>query len=203
MDTAAREGHTRRYRRVGLLGGSFDPPHEGHLFISLQAIRLLRLDELWWLVATHNPLKNDPHMTLQQRVSHARCMTKNHKKIVVSDLEYRYNLRSSYETICFLQHRYRRGGCVLRFVWVMGADCLVSLPLWHRWSLFVKRVSIAVFARGADDYRALGGMVAKRVAYARRSHRVSHKLAVMNPPAWVFFSTKKMPQASRLLRKRS
>ncbi len=169
-------------RRVGLLGGSFNPAHEGHLHISLMALRALGLDEVWWLVSPQNPLKPDRGMaSFAARIEAARAAA-GHPRIKVSDIEHRLGTRYSADTLEALNKRFPRTA----FVWLMGADNLVQIPRWKDWTAIFARAPIAVFDRPSYCYKALAGQAARRYARARVDARQARKLAASPTPAWVF-----------------
>lgn len=172
----------RGRRRIGLLGGSFNPAHGGHVHISRMALKRLRLDEIWWLVSPQNPLKPEAGMApLQHRLATARALTRGHR-IRVTDIEARLGTRYTVDTVTALQRR-----CPgVRFVWLIGADNLLELPHWHRWQNLFGRVPIAVFARRPYSLRALSGPAAQRFARYRMREAAAGALAGHTPPAWVF-----------------
>ena len=121
----------RRRRRIGLLGGSFNPAHRGHRHISLLALKLLALDEIWWLVSPQNPLKPALGMApFAARLAAARCVA-NHPRIKITDLEARLGSRFTAHTLAALRRRFPQ----TRFVWMMGADNLRQIPHWESWQL--------------------------------------------------------------------
>ncbi len=171
-------------RRIGLLGGSFNPAHEGHRHISLLAIELLALDQVWWLVSPQNPLKPARGMTgYAERLAQARGVAR-HPRIRVSQIERLLNTRHTVDTLNALTAARRR----LRFVWIMGADNLLQLPLWYRWPEFFASVPIAVFDRPTYSLRALQGKAARRFRVSRIHPWMARRLALMTPPAWVFLA---------------
>jgi nicotinate (nicotinamide) nucleotide adenylyltransferase/ribosome silencing factor RsfS/YbeB/iojap len=176
-----------RHRRIGLLGGSFNPAHGGHLHISLLALKHLALDQVWWLVAPQNPLKPaDGMASFTTRLERARQVAAAHPRIIVSDLEDR--LGASYytaDTLTVLRRRLPR----LRLVWLMGSDNLLQIPRWERWTEIFNTVPVAVFDRPTYSLKALSGLAAKRFAAGRVPVSAAHRLAEMKPPAWVFFHT--------------
>ncbi|MBV9833149.1 MAG: nicotinate-nicotinamide nucleotide adenylyltransferase, partial [Alphaproteobacteria bacterium] len=114
-------------RRIGLLGGSFNPAHEGHVHISLEALKRLDLDEVWWLVSPQNPLKAANGMaSLADRMEGARSVTATHPRLRVTDLERKLGTRYTIDTVRALRRRHPHA----RFVWLMGADNLRQLPRW-------------------------------------------------------------------------
>jgi len=183
-------------RRIGLLGGSFNPAHEGHRHISLLALKLLRLHEVWWLVSPQNPLKPSAGMSeLAERFAYAKTVA-NHPRIVVSDLEAHLNTRYTLDTLRLLRRR-----CVrTRFVWLMGADNLTQISRWRDWTSIFETVPIAVFARPTYSMLALAGKAAHRYARIRMPDRVASGLANSTPPAWVFLHSRLNPASATEIR---
>jgi len=115
--------------RIGLFGGTFDPPHEAHLGACLIAMKRLGLDRVWWLVTPGNPLKNTRGLApLAERVRAAKALA-HHPRIDVTGVEAQIGTRYTYETIAYLL-RHCPG---VRFVWIMGADNLRSFHRWQKW----------------------------------------------------------------------
>jgi nicotinate-nucleotide adenylyltransferase len=183
--------------RIGLLGGSFNPAHAGHLAISLEALKRLRLDRVWWLVSPQNPLKpGDETADLEQRLARARAVA-DHPRVLVSDLERQIGTRYSVDTLGWLKRR-----CRARFVWLIGADNLAQLPRWWRWRRLVRMVPIAVFDREPYSYVALAGRMASAHAGARLAERRAPALAECPPPAWVYLRLRRHQASSTALRQR-
>ncbi|MFQ5784659.1 MAG: nicotinate-nucleotide adenylyltransferase [Alphaproteobacteria bacterium] len=171
-----------RARRVGLLGGSFNPAHEGHRHISLLALKQLGLDEIWWLVSPQNPLKPAAGMAgFDARLARARAVAR-HPRITVSDLERRLGCVYTAATLRALTIRYPR----ILFVWIMGADNLAQIPRWKDWRAIFRLVPVAVFDRPSYSYTALASRAARRFARYRLDPRRAGALARLAPPAWVF-----------------
>jgi len=185
-------------RRIGLLGGSFNPAHRGHLHLSLTALKRLDLDEVWWLVSRQNPLKPAAGMApFAARLDQARQVASGHRRIGVTDLETRLGgSRYSVDTLRALRRRFPR----LRFVWLMGSDNLVQIPHWDRWTEIFRTVPIAVFDRPSYSLRALAGLAAKRFARDRVPATAARRLAETKPPAWAFFHTRLDPSSATRLR---
>jgi nicotinate-nucleotide adenylyltransferase len=184
--------------RIGLLGGSFNPAHEGHLAISRAALKQLRLDLVWWLVSPQNPLKpTDETTDLKQRLAAARALA-DHPRLVVTDLERRIGTRYTVDTLGWLARR-----CRARFVWLIGADNMAQLPRWRRWQRLVRMVPIAVFDREPYSYVALAGRMASAFAGARLAERRAPVLAESAPPAWVFLRLRRHQASSTALRQKS
>lgn len=147
------------------MGGSFNPAHAGHRQISVEALRRLRLDEVWWLVSPQNPLKPAVGMApLAVRLASARAMARHQPRIRVSAIEVELGTRFAVDTVAALRHRYRR----TRFVWLVGADILPELHRWHRWRDLLRSVPVAVLARPRYAGTALRSPA---MAWARRWRR--------------------------------
>ena len=184
-------------RRIGLLGGSFNPAHQGHRAISLQAQKQLRLDQVWWLVSPQNPLKEAKGMAaFEKRLASAQSVAAGHPRLVVTDLEQRLGTRYSIDTLRWLTRR-----CRARFVWLIGADILLQLPQWRNWRRLVGLVPIAVVDREPYSYRALAGRVARRYAASRRPERDAPRLADDDPPAWVYLRLRRQKASSSAIRR--
>ena len=184
--------------RIGLLGGSFNPAHEGHRHISLLALKYLHLDELWWLVSPQNPLKSTNDMApLSERLASAHAMAR-HPRIRISDIETRLHTRYTADTLHALRTRYPQ----TRFVWLMGADNLAQIPHWERWTEIFQSVPIAVFDRATYSYRALAGKAAQRFAKQRIEGRNAGTLADHKAPAWVYFHARRHPASASSIRAR-
>ncbi|MHA7877111.1 nicotinate-nucleotide adenylyltransferase [Roseivivax sp.] len=168
-------------RAVGLLGGSFDPPHAGHLEISREALRRFGLDRVLWLVSPGNPLKTRGPAPLADRMAAARALV-DHPRIHVCDLEARLETRHTAETLRLLQRRFPK----VRFVWLMGADNLRQFHRWQNWHDILARVPVGVLARPGDRISARRSTAARVYADARLPAPQSRALARAETPAWCF-----------------
>jgi nicotinate-nucleotide adenylyltransferase len=183
--------------RVGLLGGSFNPAHQAHLAISLEALKRLHLDRVWWLVSPQNPLKPTGETAdLEERLAGARAIAGRHPRIVVTGLEQRLGTRYTVETLGWLSRR-----CRARFVWLIGADNLAQLPLWRGWRRLVRMVPIAVFDREPYSYVALAGRMASAYAEGRLEETRAAALAESPPPAWVYLRLRRHQTSSTAIRR--
>ncbi len=188
---------TDRRRRVGLLGGSFNPAHEGHLHISRLALDRLGLDELWWLVSPQNPLKSDSDMApAAVRLAGARAVARD-SRIAVTDIERELGTRYTVDTVAALQDRFPDH----RFVWIAGADILAEMHRWKDWRRLFRRVAIAVFARPTYSFRALSSIAARRFAAHRASESAARRVVGRRLPAWVFLRTPVHPASATAIRK--
>ena len=182
--------------RIGLLGGSFDPPHLAHRAITLFAIKRLKLDRVWWLVTPGNPLKTDrtPH-DLAERMEAAKEVAHD-PRIDVSCLESVIGTRYTADTIRYLCRR----ASGLHFVWIMGADNLRSFHRWQKWRGIAAMVPIAVVDRATTRLAAMSGPAAQALAAARIPEHAAKSLPYRRPPAWVFLHGLKSPLSSTALR---
>ena len=182
--------------RIGLFGGTFDPPHEAHLAASLLAMKRLQLDRMWWLVTPGNPLKDTRGLQpLEKRIAAARALA-NHPRIDVTGLEAVINTRYTYDTIEYLVRR-----CPgVRFVWVMGADNLRSFYRWQNWRGIANLLPLAVVDRMGSSLYATGGRAAQALSRYRLPERAASGLADRDPPAWLYLHGLKSPLSSTALR---
>jgi nicotinate-nucleotide adenylyltransferase len=182
--------------RIGLFGGTFDPPHAAHLGASLLALRRLKLDRLWWLVTPGNPLKNTRGLApLDQRLAAARTLT-HHPRIDITGLEAVIKTRYTYDTILYLTTRYPG----VKFVWIMGADNLRSFYRWQNWRGIASLVPIAVVDRLGPSLYATAGKAAQALGRFRIPEKAASTLADRSPPAWVYLHGLKSPLSSTALR---
>ena len=185
--------------RVGLLGGSFNPTHDGHLELTRTALARLALDEVWWLVSPQNPLKPEAGMAgRDERVAQARDAV-DHPRVRVTALEAELGTRYSVDTVRALARHFPK----VRFVWLMGADNLIQLPEWKDWQRLFEQVAIAVFDRPGYSERALAAKPAELFAGCRLAERKAAELADRPPPAWVFIHGPLNPSSSTALRARA
>lgn len=163
---------------VGLLGGSFDPAHAGHVHITEESMKRFGLDRVWWLVSPGNPLKAKGPRPMAERLARARAVMR-HPRVHVTDLEARLGTRHTAHTLRSLQRRYPG----VRFVWLMGADNLVQFHLWDDWRWIMKNVPVGVLARPGWGVRGRLGRAAQSFGGCRTTPEL---LARSNPPAWAF-----------------
>lgn len=182
--------------RIGLLGGSFNPPHAAHRAISLYALKRLQLDRVWWLISPGNPLKDARALhDLAERAAAAKAMA-NDPRIDVSCLEDVIGTRYTIDTITYLRRRCAN----VRFVWIMGADNLAQFHRWENWQRIASEMPIAVIDRPPQSFRALAAPAAQALAGYRISENDAGQLAIRRAPAWVFLTGMKSSLSSTGLR---
>jgi nicotinate-nucleotide adenylyltransferase len=167
--------------RIGILGGSFNPAHDGHLAMSLYALKRLKLDQIWWLVSPQNPLKPIAGMaSLDDRVQGAQRMA-THPRIRVTALESELGTRYTIDTLHVLKRRFSR----TQFVWLMGADNLEQMPRWRDWAAIFASLPIAVFRRQSYASGRLAGKAAQRFSRFWLPVSYAKALAASSPPVWL------------------
>ncbi|WP_440589627.1 nicotinate-nucleotide adenylyltransferase [Pelagibacterium mangrovi] len=168
--------------RIGLFGGSFNPPHEGHRLVSHESLKRLNLDAIWWLVTPGNPLKtHDDLAPLEERVAAARALV-DHPAMRVTGFEAARGFTYSFQTLEFLTRTLPDR----HFVWIMGADSLSDFHRWERWEDIFGLLPIAVYVRPGSTRNASFSKTALRFASSRIEEADAIRLATMKPPAWVF-----------------
>ncbi|MGE5476474.1 MAG: nicotinate-nucleotide adenylyltransferase [Bacteroidales bacterium] len=191
-------GDNRR-ARIGLLGGSFNPAHQGHRHVAETALRLLGLDEVWLLVSPQNPLKPQAGMApLAQRLASAEGVAGGHPRMRATDIETALGTQFTVDTIAVLRARFPR----VRFVWLMGADNLAQISRWARWIRIFRAVPVAILARSPYSQRALAAVAARRLSRFRLGDRAARGLGNRQPPAWVFLHTRLHPASATAIRAR-
>ena len=180
-----------------MLGGSFNPAHEGHRHIALTALRSLGLDQVWWLVSPQNPLKAASDMApFADRIAGARKAAR-HPHLQASDIEPRLGTRFTSDTLAQLQRRYPR----VRFVWLMGADNLGQMHRWRKWRSIFNSVPIAVFDRPPNGLKMRASPAGQSYRRARLAPSEARSLAGRAAPAWIFFPSRLEPSSSTEIRR--
>ena len=182
---------------VGLLGGSFDPPHRGHAHITREALKRFGLDRVWWLVTPGNPLKAQGPAPLERRVAAAHGVMR-HPLVEITDIEARLGTRFTAETLAELFRLYPG----VRFVWLMGADNFAALHRWDRWEWIMEHVPIGVLARPGQRISARMSVAAGRYEHARLRAREAARLVLADPPAWCFVNVPMDDSSSTEIRAR-
>ncbi len=181
---------------IGILGGTFDPPHEGHLFISKFAKIKLDVGEVWWIVTTTNPLKNNK-VDYQKRLKKVKRFLMNHH-IKVLEIQ---DLSKNIYTVDLLEYLFKKFPHK-KFIWLMGADNLVSFHLWRNWKKIFYNIPIAIFDR--PPY-SLSISKAKAILYFKEDRinsKLSRNLKFMKPPKWLFLTGLTNLQSSTKIRQK-
>ena len=180
--------------RIGLLGGSFNPAHQGHIHASEQALKQLHLDYVWWIVSPQNPLKAKRGMaSFKKRLEAARGVAR-HPRLIVSGIEDELGTRFTVDTVQALKRRFPQA----RFVWLMGSDNLLQIPRWRKWGEIFRLVPVAVVARTGTALSARLSPAATKFGAAARPPDAG--FASEKPPAWTILDAKRDPTTATALR---
>lgn len=182
---------------IGLLGGSFDPPHQGHVHITKAALRRFGLDRVWWMVSPGNPLKMTGPAPIAQRLGAARAIM-DHPRVLVTEIERRLGTRYTAETLLALKRRYP----AVRFVWLMGADNLSQFHRWQNWEWIIENVPIGVLARPGDRLSARVSKTARIYRHAKLPKHAAHTIGLATSPAWSFVNLPMSDKSSTAIRAR-
>jgi len=183
-------------QRIGIMGGSFNPPHQGHLAVAEAALKKLALDRLWWLVTPGNPLKaHDGLAPLSDRVAACRRLARD-RRMVVTGFEEDLGCSYTEGTLTFLKMRFP----AVRFVWIMGGDNLATFHTWRGWRRIAESVPIAAVDRPGFRLKALVSPMARKYASARLPEDRAARLAARQAPAWTYLATRLSPLSSTALR---
>ncbi|QUJ76650.1 nicotinate-nucleotide adenylyltransferase [Sulfitobacter albidus] len=180
---------------IGLLGGSFDPAHAGHVHITREALKRFGLDAVWWLVSPGNPLKERGPAQMQRRLAHARAVMQ-HPRVTITGIEARLGTRYTAQTLRAITALYP----TQRFVWLMGADNLAQFHLWQDWRAIMDTTPVGVLARPGERISARMSRAAALYAPARIPGRMSRTLRTAQAPAWCFVNVPMMDVSSSAIR---
>ena len=182
--------------RIGLYGGSFNPPHAGHLHVGLLALKRLRLDRIWWLVTPGNPLKELGGLPpLAERMAAAQALAR-HPRLAVTGFEAEIGARYTLDSLEYLAGH----APGVRFVWIMGADNLAQFDRWRGWRRIAQLMPFAVIDRPGWTLRAAQSRAALALARFRIDESDAPVLADRAPPAWVFLHGPRSALSSTVLR---
>ena len=180
---------------VGLLGGSFDPAHEGHRAVSLAALRMLDIDRVWWVVSPHNPLKARAPASMERRMARARAVA-DHPRIQVTDVEARIGTRYTVDTVRALRERLPG----VSLVWLTGADALANLHRWHDWRGLAEAIPIVGFGRPGTRMAARRGALARAYPRYRLGPSDARGIARETAPAWALLEMPLRAESSTAIR---
>ena len=171
----------KNYIKIGIFGGTFDPPHKGHLYISKIALKKLKLNKLIWVVTKKNPLKQKPYLGTKMRVSLSKYITKSQKKIFVTYLDDKIKSRNTFVLLNFFKKKNKK----IKLFFLIGADNLIKFHKWNKWEKIPELAKIIVFARPNYSIRALNSIASKK----------------LKKRDWMYINSKKMNISSSLIRK--
>ena len=182
-------------RRIGLLGGSFDPPHKGHVYISIEAKKLLQINEIWWLVTPQNPLKISEPATYQERIKNCKEISKD-KPILIKEIEKKINSKYTYQTLDYLLNHYIN----IKFFWIMGADNLINFHKWQKWRKIFQEISIVVFKRHGYNNQALKSIACRTFTNYRINSLQINKNHFNKLPSWTWIDNREIKISSTEIR---
>ena len=183
-------------KSIGLLGGSFDPPHKGHLYISIEAKKVLKLDEIWWLVSPQNPLKISKPANYTERLKNCYEITKG-QPIKISEIEKKINSKYTYQSLSYIQNHYKN----IKFFWLMGADNLINFHQWQKWRSISNDISIVVFKRHGYNNKALNSITKKTFAQFQVLANSLNQSNFKQLPSWSLIKNKEIKISSTEIRK--
>ena len=182
--------------RIGLFGGSFNPPHPGHQLVSRQVLKRLELDAVWWLTTPGNPLKDHADLApLTKRVIAARALI-THPRVKVTGFEAEKGFNYTYDTIRHLRQTLPNR----RFVWIMGADSFSNFHQWERWRDIANLIPLVIYVRPGSANKALASKAAQSLARFRIDEADAKLLPHSKTPAWVYLNGLMCGQSSTAIR---
>ena len=157
-------------KSIGLLGGSFDPAHKGHLEISKIAIKKVKLDKVLWLITKKNPFKNNPYYSLKERLEQAKKITRNSKKNKAIYLDKIVKSTRVVNNIDYLIHKNK----LRNIYFIVGSDNLIGFHKWKSWKKIVKLTKLIVFSRKGYDKKSMNSTVVKylknKIIFIKNKH---------------------------------
>lgn len=184
---------------VGVMGGSFNPPHQGHALVARVALRRLRLDQVWWVVTPGNPLKEAGGLPpIDVRIAKTRGLA-NDPHMRVTGFEAALGSSFTVDTLAFLRRRHPG----VRFVWVMGADGLANFHRWRQWRRIAALMPIAVIDRPGYRLRAMASPAARSMIRFYVGEQQASRLQRAASPCWTFLTTRLSPISSTKIRAES
>ena len=178
-------------KHIGLLGGSFDPPHRGHLYISLKAKKILSLDEIWWLVTPQNPLKISKPATYSERINNCFKITKG-QPIIIKEIEKKIDSKYTYQTLKYLQNYYSN----IKFYWLMGSDNLINFHKWQKWRDIFNEISIVIFKRHNYNNIALKSIACKTFCHSQIKSLQLKQIYFATLPSWAWVNNREIKISS-------
>ena len=167
--------------KVGILGGTFDPPHLGHLHISKIAIKKFKLNSLYWVITKQNPLKQKPYLNTKTRIQLSKNILKNQKKIFIKFLDDKIKSKNTFDLLSYFKKKNKK----IKLFFLMGADNLIKFHRWSKWRKIPELAKIVVFARSGYSIQALNSIASKK----------------LDKKDWIYVNSKKINISSSLIRK--
>ena len=183
-------------KKIGLLGGSFDPAHKGHLYISLQAKKMFKLDEIWWLVTPQNPHKILKPATYKERIKNCKIISKN-RPIKIKEIEKKINSKYTYKSLDYILNHYPN----IKFFWLMGADNLINFHKWQKWKQIFNEISVVVFKRHGYNTIALKSIAFRTFSNSRLISNFININEFNKLPSWTWINNKEIKISSSEIRK--
>ena len=183
-------------KNIGLLGGSFDPPHKGHLYISLEAKNILKLDEIWWLVTPQNPHKILKPATYKERIKNCKIISRN-RPIKIKEIEKKINSKYTYKSLDYILNHYPN----IKFFWLMGADNLINFHKWQKWKQIFNEISVVVFKRHGYNTIALKSIAFRTFSNSRLISNFININEFNKLPSWAWINNKEIKISSSEIRK--
>ena len=171
----------KNYNKIGILGGTFDPPHIGHLHISTIALKKLNLDSVIWVIAKRNPLKKKPYLGMNVRIKLSKHIIKNQKKIFIKNFHNLIKSSNTFDLLSYLKKKNNKS----KLFFLIGADNLIKFHKWNKWEKIPQLAKIIVFARPNYSIKALNSIASKR----------------LKKKDWMYINSEKMNISSSLIRK--
>ena len=171
----------KNYTKIGILGGTFDPPHKGHLYISKITLKKLKLDKLMWVVTKKNPLKQKPYLNINTRIKLSKEITKKEKKIFVQYFDDKIRSSNTFNLLNFIKRKNKK----IKLFFLIGADNLISFHKWNKWKKIPRLAKVVVFARPNYSIKAHRSIAAKK----------------LDKKDWIYIRAKGINISSSLIRK--
>ena len=171
----------KNYTSIGILGGTFDPPHKGHLYISRFALKKFKLDKIFWIITKKNPFKKKPYLSTNKRLELSKKITAKNKKIFTFFLDDKYKLNNTFNLLNYLKKKNKNS----KLFFLMGADNLIKFHKWYKWKQIPSVAKIVIFSRKGYSVKALNSTAAK----------------MLKKNDWVYVNSKNVNISSSLIRK--
>ncbi len=182
---------------IALLGGSFDPPHKGHLHITRQAMKQLNIANAIWILTEQNPSKAHKPAPTQTRYEACKALLQNDPHIIPMALEQEWGFRYSIDVVKKLQDEHK----TTRFIWIMGSDNFITLHHWKSWQDFMKTIAIYVYPRGESATQTAQCEAGQVFAKQKLADQDIDQLRNHPPPLWGMGSGAQLPHSSKAIRK--